>query len=69
MFWGEVLVIMIEGCMEFLISGFLNIKYPSPSNKSGETIALLYGYFSLIKVIIIMPKMYIWLLNKPLKYI
>jgi hypothetical protein len=70
-FFSEIILILIEGCMEFLISGYLNIMYPVDEEniKSGELFSKIYGIICIIKVVIILPAVYIYVLKQPIFYI
>ena len=65
LFWGDILSIMMEAYLEFLISGWLNWKVPL-STTNGEVAANYIGYFSLITTCFILPSIFIWMLAKPL---
>ena len=67
MFYSEIIIILIEGFMEFLISGYLNAVDPLfHTSKSGDVVSVYVGYFSLFKTIILMPGLFIYLFTRPM---
>lgn len=70
MFYGEIILLMIEGCMEFLISGYLNAIDPLfDSTFVGNKISLYVGYFSLFLIMVLMPAIFFYVLTQPLYFI
>ena len=66
--YKEILLISIEGYLEFLIAGYLNWEVPfGESKKSGEIVSNVAGKLSLLTTFIFIPCLYIWLLTKELK--
>ena len=70
MFFSEIIVLMIEGSMEFLISGYLNTDNPTLETKhSGEKMAYYVGIFCLLLICFVLPAMIIYMLTRPLTQI
>ena len=62
MYFGEIIVIVLEGSMEFLICGYFNlVNQKITSNEIGEQLSLYVAYSVLFLTLIIMPTVYFWL--------
>jgi len=67
MFFTEIILLLIEGFMEFLISGYLNTIDPLlNSGYNGDIVSAYVGYFCLFKTIIFMPCCFIYMFTRPL---
>lgn len=67
LFFNEILLLMMEGYIEFLISGYLNYDTPScGGDASGEKISVYVSYFCLMVTLIIVPGAMIYLLFEDL---
>jgi hypothetical protein len=62
MFFSEIILLIIEGYIEFLISGYLNSQSEIKNPKIGDYIGRGVGYFSLFATLIGMPLLSIWCL-------
>lgn len=65
LYFGQFIVIILEGAMEFLISGWINMRDPVISKYLGDQISLVVSIFILVLTLIVMPLVYIWLLRQP----
>ena len=61
LFYGEILSLLIEAYLEFVISGYLNSKVPLKST-SGEIAATYTGYMSLVLTCFILPGTFLWII-------
>lgn len=70
MFFSELILISIEGSMEFLISGYLNTADQNLDfSNSGEIVSIIVGYCCLILVLVVLPGFFIYLLTRSLQEI
>ena len=70
LFYNEILLLMMEGYMEFLIAGYLNYDKPiCDDNASGEKIAIVVSYLCLMTTLVIVPGAMIYILNEKLDII
>ena len=64
LYFGEIIMIVLEGSMEFLICGYFNFVNPMVTSEfTGEQISLYVAYAIILLTVIITPSVYIWLLN------
>jgi hypothetical protein len=64
-FWSDLILLFIEGYMEFLISGLLTLHAPDDSvDKLPYMVAL--AYLSLAIAVIAIPGLYLWIFSKSL---
>jgi len=61
-FWADILPMILETYLEFLISGYLNLKAPLLST-DGELYGVILGYFCLISAVIIVPIGFLVVIN------
>ena len=59
--WGEILAILIEACLEFLISGYLQLQHPL-TDYGGEVISTIIGVICLLLILVVMPTVLIYIL-------
>lgn len=62
---GEWVLIALEGYIEFLIAGYINILYPL-KNKSGEIAGHFTAYYSIAVAGIVLPLLMIFVLTRPI---
>ena len=67
LFYGDILVLLVEGYIEFIITGYLNIgdKSAYDSGLSGEVVSYVLGWFGIIVTLIIIPGLFIMILRQP----
>ena len=64
-YFGEIIAILLEGSMEFMICGYINlVNLNMTSDFAGEKLSQGVSYVILALTIIILPIVYIWLLNQ-----
>lgn len=64
LFFKEIIILLVEGCMEFLISGYLNILEPIHGSEFlGESLSLYIGWYSMVKIMIILPCMLLYVMS------
>ena len=54
LFWGEILIMCIEGYIELLIAGYLNTSF-NLNSTNGEVTARYVAYYCLIISLVVMP--------------
>jgi hypothetical protein len=55
-FFNEIMLILVEGYMEFFISGYLNFQKPLfQSQMFGEKASVIVSYFSMVGCLFILP--------------
>ena len=54
LFWGEILIMCIEGYIELLIAGYLNTSF-NLNSTNGEVTARYVAYYCLIISLFVMP--------------
>ena len=70
LFFNEILLLLIEGYMEFLIAGYLGFDKPICGNETlGEKITVVVSYFCLIMTLLLVTWAMIYLLSEKLKII
>ena len=62
-----IFVHVLEAYFDYLISAFLNIRYPL-YNPTGELVGLAFGYVSFFFTFIMMPIYLLYTLAKPIAY-
>lgn len=67
LFFKEIIILLIEGCMEFMISGYLNIQEPLRGTSFiGEELSFWVAWFSFIKIMVVLPLAFFYMLQQPL---
>lgn len=66
LFFTDIIGLMIEAYLEFIISGWLNMQVTTDST-DGEVAAHYVGYFSLFITLIVMPGAYLIMMRHPKK--
>ena len=61
-----IFVSIIEANLDYLVSGFLNIRYPL-YEPAGEMIGLVFAYVSFGLTFVLMPIYLLFTLSKPLR--
>jgi hypothetical protein len=65
LFWNDLLSVLIEAYIEFIIAGYLNMTAPD-SDLEGEIASLYIGYVCLLFTLVIIPIIFFWLRAQPL---
>ena len=65
LFFGEILVLLIEAYFEFMISCVINLKSPIATIE-GETLSVVISYAVFAICVFILPSLMIWLAWRPL---
>ena len=61
--WGEILAILLEACFEFYIAGYLQFQHPL-IDYGGEIISVIVGFVCLVMALIILPILFIYILQQ-----
>jgi len=65
LFYGDLISVFIEGYIEFVISGYLNLDSPVFST-FGEVVASLLGFFCMAVCLFVLPAIMIHAWKQPL---
>ena len=68
MFFNEILIIIIEGYIEFLFAGILIFQVPE-NNQDNNIVLIGIGSLYLIVCIVVIPIIFIWILHQKLEFL
>ncbi len=54
MFFNDLIALFLEGCLEFMIAGYINVTNPI-FNSYGEWLSLIQAYINLLMSSLVMP--------------
>ena len=61
LFYNEIFYLSVSAYIEFVISGYLNVKEPLET-ASGETVSIYIGYYSVFITCIVLPAVFTYVL-------
>ena len=64
LFFNDLIIILIEGYMEILLSAILILNVPN-NNQDNTTPMIGYGFMFLIATLVFVPSLQLWIFIKP----
>ena len=64
LFYRDIIFLVIEAYLEFLIAGYLNLSEPL-TTKNGEVVSIFIGWYCVLSTLVVFPMLFAYLLLQP----